>query len=235
MPIKLQFKQLKNERLWLSIIFIVGLLFIFISLINKLSFPDTSYNFLGTTGKAKLDPGAPVTQVFTAKENNLNQIKVLLENSDMKFGEKIVFSLDDSSCNYTIAEKTYNFLDLSPFIYYRLRFPEIPDSAGRAYCLKITYFSPYDRGSDRPYIGASEGEQFTGWSYANSGNGRIYENRTLQMRPSYGTGSFWRDIERLADRLSQYKPVLLKGFVLEIISATFILGTLFLGTAIVKR
>ncbi len=227
--------KLNNERTWLALLFVGGLLWIFVTFFSYLSFPDSSYNFIGTTNKVKLDPGAPVTQTFTATENNLNQIKVVFGNATITKKETVVFELADAACTHPLAQNTHRPYDSSPFIYYRLSFPAIPDSLGQTYCLVVTYFSPYDRGSDRPSLGASAGEQFTGLSYTNTGNGRTYENRTLQMRPSYGSGSLYGDLGRLNDRLSQYKPGFLKGPFLTGIFALFFLGTFALVYALIFR
>lgn len=232
---RIDWKKLKNGRGWILALFIVGLLWIFGSFFANLSFPDSSYNFLGATNKVKLDPGKPVTQIFTAKENNLDQVKVVLENTGLRTGEKIDFELMDATCEKMLAQNIYHFYNFSPFIYYRLTFPAIPDSAGQTYCFKVTYFSPFDRGSDRPYLGASEGEQFAGWSYTNEGNNRTYENRTLQMRPSYSAGNFLGDLSRLSDRISQYKPEFLKGSALTLIFCAFIVGTISLLWLLVFR
>ncbi len=212
----------------LGAFFVGGLLWIFGSFFANLSFPDSSYRFLGSTKQAKLDSGKPITQIFTGEENNLNQIKIIIGDLDLQPMEKIVLELAEASCETTLARDTLTFLTPKPHIYYHFNFSPLPDSAGQTYCFKVTYFSPFDRGSDRPYLGASEGEQFAGWSYTNEGNNRTYENRTLQMRPSYGSGNFLGDLGRLNDRISQYKPAFLKGPVLTLIFCAFIVSTILL-------
>ncbi|MDP3956961.1 MAG: hypothetical protein Q8Q10_00470 [bacterium] len=227
--------KIHRSQILLSLLFIGGLLLILFSFYNTLSFPDTSYNFLGASGKAKLDSGKPITQVFTAKENNLNQVKIIGGNFDLMLREKIVFELADSGCEAILASQSANFLTPSPHIYYRFNFPAIPDSAGKKYCFRVTYFSPIDRGDERPYLAISEGERFRGQSYINEGNNRIYENRTLQMRPAYTVGSFPGDLGRLNDRISQYKPEFLKGSALTIIFCAFIVSTISLVWLLVFR
>lgn len=231
----MNWKKLKNERLWLGLLFVGGLIWILGAFFANLSFPDSSYNFLGSTEKAKLDSGKPISQKFIAKDNNLNQIKIIIGNSNLWPMEKIVFELADSSCESIIARETMTFLTPEPHIYYRFNFPEIADSQGKEYCFKATYFSTFDRGIERPFLGASEEEQFAGMSYFNEGNGRLYQDRTLQMRPSYGTRSFVGDLNQLNNRISQYKPVYLKGHALTAIFVTFLLGTLLLGWLLVFR
>lgn len=217
-------KKLGDERIWLTVIFCGGLVWIFGSFFTDLSFPESDYDFPGATSKAKLDPGKPITQIFEAKENNLNQVKIIIGNADLRPTEKIVLELTDALCETTIANATRTFLSPEPHVYSRLNFPAIPDSAGKKYCFKITYFSDQDK--DRPFVGASEGEQFIGQSYYNEGNGRIYENRTLQMRPAYGTSNTLSDLSALIDRMSQYKPGFLKGSALVSIFGLFLFGTL---------
>ncbi len=218
-------RQFTNERCALAIVCIGGFFWIFGSFLNHLSFPDSSYHFLGTTNRAKFDPGKPITQVFQAKENNLDQIKIIIGDLDhLRPMEKIVLELAEASCETTIAKDTLTFLTPNPHIYYHFNFPVITDSAGQMYCFKATYFSPFDRGSDRPYLGASEGEAFVGQSYFNESNYRVYENRTLQMRPAYTAGSLLGDLSRLNDRMSQYKPSFFKGSALTLIFSSFIVS-----------
>ena len=224
----LHWKKFTNERSLLTALFVGGLLWIFSSFLSDLSFPDSSYHFLGSTKQAKLDSGKPITQIFTSKENNLNQIKIIVGNTDLWLTEKIVFELADAFCETTIARDTMTIFTPESHIYYHFNFPAIPDSAGQTYCFRVTYFSSFDRGSDRPSLGASEGEAFVGQSYFNSGTQRLYEDRTLQMRPGYGSGSLLNDLEQLNNRISQYKPAFLKGTALTLIFATCIAGTLLL-------
>lgn len=215
--------------------FVLGLISILGNFFVNLSLPDSSYNFLGKTREVKLDPGKPVTQLFTAENNYLNQVKIIIGNLHLLPGEKIVFELADVYCENAVAHDTYQFFNLAPHIYYRFNFRKIPDSQGEIYCLQVTYLSPFDRDSDkRPFIEATrdEEEPFRGWSYYDEGNQKIYENRTLKIRPAYGTGSFWSDLAMLNNRLSQYKPGLIKGLILPLLSI-FILGCCFLVSWII--
>lgn len=216
----------EQKRKILVTLFVSWLIWIFGSFFANLSFPDSSYTFPGRTHQVKLDPEKPVTQTFIAKENNLNQIKIVLGNSDLEFREKIVFELADATCEKILAQSTYHSYDLSPSTYYHFTFPPLTHSFGQTYCFKTTYYSLVNRKGDRPYLGASKGEQFLGWSYTNIGSYLIYENRTLQMRPAYGTGSFLGDLGQLNNRLSQYKPEFLKGTSLTLIFSLFFIGTL---------
>jgi hypothetical protein len=220
-------QPIKAEFLLIAV-FIVGILWIFGSFIGNISFPESSYNFLGESKKVKLDPGQPVFQTFTATENGLNQIKIIIGNQELEWGEKMVFELQDESCTTTIANNTLTPLTPDSHIYYRFNFPVQQNSQGRKYCFKATYFSPKDRGDERPYLAATEEEQFQNRSYTNMGNGRTYEGRTLKMRPAYGTGSFSGDLARLNDRLSQYKPAFLKHVALTLIIALSLAGTILL-------
>lgn len=218
-------EKLKGEWLWLLVIFVAGLVWISGAFFANLSFPDSSYNFLGETKKAKLDPGKPVTQTFRAEENNLNQVKIMVGNTGLWPTERIVLELADVSCDTVLATETIDFLMPDPHIYYHFNFPAIPDSQGATYCLRTTYFSGWDRGDKRPYLSASEGESFVDWSYTNEGNHRTYENRTLQLRPAYGTENFSGDMERLLDRLSQDKPWFLREAALVTLFGVFLAGT----------
>jgi hypothetical protein len=215
-----------KEKTALAVVSVFGLVWIFGAFLANLSLPDSSYTFLGTSGKAKLDPGKPITQTFEAKRDHLDQIKVMIGNTGLWPTEKVVFELADSTCEHITASNTMTFLTPDPHIYYHFNFPAIPDSSSKRYCFRATYFSRFDRGGDRPYLATSEDEQFAGWAYYNTGNDRFYEDRTLQIRPAYGTGSLLGDLSALVDRMSQYKPGFMKESALIFVFSVFMLGTL---------
>lgn len=221
-------KLARNERFWLIFLSIIGLFLIFGTFFKNLSFPDSNYNFFGATNKAKLDPGKPITQIFTAKKNYLNQIKIIVGDINLLPTEKIVFELMDDHCENVIAQDAITFLTPDPHIYYHFNFATLPDSKEKRYCFRATYVSSLNRDKKRPYLGASEDNQFPNQSYYNEGNGRLYKGRMLQIRPAYGTQSFFSDLLTLNDRLSQYKPGFLKGSALIIIFSVFVLGTIVL-------
>lgn len=208
------------------IAFLAGLAWILWSFFRILAFPDASPDFLGETKKVKLDPGAPVIQTFAADRDGLSQMKVVFGNTDLRPGEQIIFELADATCSATLASDTFQFSTPDPNIYHRFVFTPIPNSQGKTYCFKATYFSLLDRGDDRPYLAAEKSDASIGRSYTNTGTGRTYENRTLKIRPAYAYGSWVENIDELVDRLSQYKPAYMKELAIRILGIAVIAGSI---------
>ncbi|MEK7494920.1 MAG: hypothetical protein AAB615_03560 [Patescibacteria group bacterium] len=229
LPLKIHFTPL-----FLLIGFCIGIFLITFFFFEKLAFPDSEYNFLGETDQIKLEKESPLTQKFTASENNLSQVKILIEKLRLLPGEEILLSLADHSCQTVLVKKSITFLTPEPHTYYRFNFPSIPDSQGKEYCLRITYLSPYDRKSkERPVLEASSEEQFLGKSFFNEGKGKLYQDRTLKMHPAYSNDSFLGNLQELTDRISQYKAPLFKGAGLVILFGIFFLGALILALWII--
>jgi hypothetical protein len=106
-------------------------------------------------------------------------------------------------------------------------FDPIPDSTGQAYCLSIEYRDGLMKRKERPYIRVTENEDFQASAYTDSGKGKTYAGRTLQIRPLYAPTTLVARFGELENRLSQYKPVFAKGSVLMIGIAGILLGLLF--------
>ena len=68
----------------------------------------------------------------------------------------------------------------------------------------------------------SKGNSFTNSGEENLGEKKIYKGKTLVMKPAYGSDSFWKNMETLNDRISQYKPWFLKHFYLDAIVILFL-------------
>lgn len=224
----------KAKNSILILILIGGSLLILTRFIGHLSFPDSSYNFLGKDKKAKLDPGTSITQVFESKQNGLNQIKIIIGNIDkLPFGETILLELRDPACETTLAENAITALTEDPNIYYRFRFPRIENSEHEKYCLKISYEAQEKRGEDRPYIAASDNDTFSNTSYTDTSDGKTYFGRSLQIRPSYANTSLANNLRELENRLSQYKPNYIKGLIL-LTGCFTILASLFLTFLLIR-
>ncbi len=225
--------QLSQNKILLAAL-LIGTIFLFIRFFSYLSFPESDYNFLGKDKKVKLDPKTSIMQIFEAKENGLDQIKIVMGNIDrLPLNESVLLELRDPQCEQVLAEDTINWLTESPKIYYRFRFPRIDDSIGKKYCLKISYEANTKRGGERPSIAVSDDDQFSDRAYTDTSNGKTYIGRTLQIRPSYSEGSLTGNLIRLENRLSQYKPEFIKGWILTI-GFLMILGSVLLGIIVIR-
>lgn len=191
-----------------------------------LTFPESAYNFLGESKHAELTNGASVTQVFKSRFANLEGVKIRLNDDWLYLGESIHTRLLDASCREEIARQTFSYFSSQADPFRIFSFSRIHDSAEKQYCLSITYFSPYAR-NERPEILASEGGAFSAISYTDTGKQKIYEGRSLQIRPLYGADSVAARLEQLENRLSQYKPFPAKGRILSLGAMLVLLSVLF--------
>jgi hypothetical protein len=184
------------------------------SFLSSLSFPDTSYNFLGETKRVELSPGQPVTQVFSAMSDRLERIKIVMGDTHLGLTERIEFALLDATCSVVLRSATRHWYTPEPRIFTSFDFEPLVESAGQRYCLSLTYVSSARQRKDRPFIAASEGGAFASMSYTDAGKGRTYEHRSLHIRPSYGEATITGRLWQLENRLSQYKPAIVKGYML---------------------
>ena len=198
----------------LTALLAVEVVWIFTYPLFRLSFPDSSYNFLGKDKRVELEPGKIVTQVFTADRDGLDRIKIMIGDLDtLGYQDSVALALTETDCKTLIATDTISFLTPAPRIYSAFDFDRIEHSAGQTYCLKISYAAA-ERPKQRPYLAASEGEAFANTAYFDEAKDRLYTGRSLQMRPSYSHVSFRDDLRELEERLSQYKPEFMKGWLL---------------------
>ncbi len=204
---------LKNSKYILIGFFLFALLVIFYFFLANLAFPESDYNF-ETGGSAKLYPGLPAFQTFTAKDDNLSQIKIALKNSSIKTGEGIVFELADENCaNVLATDEIKNYSVVGTF--YRFNFAKIKDSRDKKYCLRATFFS--NRKGDYPEISISKSETFKDSVFTNKGKNKTYQGRTLIFRPAYKNKNILQNLQELNQRMSQYKPWFLKNVYLSAI------------------
>lgn len=227
----------KYEKEILFTVFLLGIVAIFWTFLSSFGLGESGYNFLGKTKKLTLSPGSPVTQTFTAYENNLSQIRFVMGNVHIQDDDHLEFRLMDETCQNTLAsEKFYRKPD-EQGAYTIFAFPAIPNSQGKSYCFVATYLSDQNRKGEKPYLSAIDEPDpvFSGRILTDTNKGKIYASQTLFLRPVYTSGSLVSDLWQLIERLSQYKPAFLKGLTLQILLVTVVTGTLFLGIVIIRR
>lgn len=210
-----------------KVMFSIGLVTIWLlTFFYQLHFPDSSQNFLGETKRVELSPNGAITQVFTATRNGLEGFQIFMGDTDLNLGERIDFTLLDSSCQNILSQSSRT--SLSPQILRDIRFifPVLPNSKNVAHCLSIEYRPGLIKKKERPYIRVTENEQFSDVSYEDHGKDKIYTSRTLQVRPIYApedSGISGRFME-LENRLSQYKPAFMRGYILTLGAFSILLG-----------
>lgn len=203
----------------------VTLGFLFFS--ERLLFPDSTIKFLGESKRVELAPGKPVTQVFTISENGLAGFQLFMSDTDLALSESLEFTLLDPTCSTEIRKMTRTAFALPVTRELRFTFDPIEDSLGNSYCLSVRFDDGPKAQSDRPSIRATENESFENESYTDTGKNKTYIGRTLQVRPLYSEPSYGSRFQQLENRLSQYKPILFKGYVLAIGALTLLLGMIF--------
>lgn len=203
----------------------VTLGFLFFS--ERLLFPESAIKFLGESKRVELAPGKPTTQVFTIRERRLAGFQLFMGDTNLGLGESIEFSLLDPTCSTEIRKMTRTALAFPVTRELRFTFDPIEDSANKSYCLSIRFDEGPKRQSERPFIRATEDSAFENQSYTDTGKNKTYIGRSLQVRPLYGELSYNSRFQQLENRLSQYKPVLFKGYALAIGVLIIFLGMIF--------
>ncbi len=225
----------KYEKGILFTFFVFGIIGIFWTFLADFGLGESDYNFLGKTKKVTLSPGAPVTQTFIAHENNMHQIRVVLGRGDIKRGEQIEFRLMNEICEETLATKIFHSEPRSQGVYTVFDFPAITNSKDRTFCFSATYFSDENRKGEKPYLSATDISDplFSDRTLTDTNKNRAYPGQTLFLRPAYTSGSLSGDLSNLVNRLSQYKPVFLKGWTIVALFTILLIGSIALAYKIV--
>lgn len=219
----------KYEKEILFVIFLLGLAGIFWTFLANFGLGESGYNFLGKTKRISLSE-APVTQTFTAHENNLHQIHVVLGNADIRSDESLVFRLMDETCRTIIASARFSTEPNQQGIYTLFSFPPIADSENQRYCFSATYSSDKKR-DNTPYLSATDHPDaaFSDRTLTEIRKNKTYEHQTLFLRPVYTTGSLLGNLWALVERLSQYKPDFFKDWSIVTLFGIFLAGTIALA------
>lgn len=221
----------KYEKQILFAFFLLGIVAIFWTFLAHFGLGESNYNFLGKTKKITLSSESPVSQTFTARQNNLHQVRFVLGNAELYWGERIELRLADETCTHTITSHTFSREPVQQGAFTIFSFPPIADSQDQRYCFVATYFSPENRKGEKPYLSATDKPDpvFSDRTLRDTRKNKVYEHQTLFLRPAYTSGSFLDDVWQLIERLSQYKPVFLKGWSIVILFGIFLLGSLTLA------
>lgn len=227
---------IKNHlHTFLFVLFSLGLFGIFFTFLGNFGLGESGYNFLGKTKKITLSPGIPITQTFTAKEDHMHQLRLVLGNVSLKEGEYIEFRLQDAFCRETLAMTRLSQEPRSQGVYTVFPFPVIPHSQGIHYCFAATYFSSENRKGDKPTLSATEDPDltFADRTLSDGNKNKVYKSQTLFLRPAYTSGSLLGDLWQLVLRLSQYKPAFLKGWPIVFLFGIITLGSIALAALLI--
>ncbi len=225
-----------QEFLFLSSLLIVSFLSALFPLVSHLALPESSYNFLGKTKKITLAPGSPVTQTFTTQDNNLNQIRFIINNLHLQKNDSLINRLLDSECKNEIRKKIFTQTPPEQSAYSIFSFEPISDSQGKQFCFEVTFQTKSEKRSGWPTLSATTepSKVFSDRQLTDTNKGEVYSQQTLFLRPAYTSDSILGNLWKLTERLSQYKPAMFKGWGLIFLVGTFVLGTIIfiMGTSV---
>ena len=196
----------------------VLLLVILFKLLGDWSFPDTSWP-LEKGEKVKMEANQPLVQKFTASRDGLERIKILFANSAIGDGGKLEMKIYDETCSQLTRESTLNVTSISSGNTTDFTFSRIPDSKDQAFCLNLAYKPQKGTKSASIFILDNPSPQSQYFRL----NGQERPGQSISMRPAYQNASGWQNIIELDQRISQYKPWLLKGPYLLVIVFLFVI------------
>lgn len=183
------------------------------------AFPDTSW-IVDKGEKAKISE-AGITETFATSRDGLSQIRILFGNSRVKDGGTLHLDiLDAPSCTDTLRSSEIHVSSLGSDDTVNFRFARIPDSAGKTYCLRLTYRTDKGTGSAIVFVTEAAGPAEHSRLVI---DGEERPGQSLSMRPAYRNASFFSDLRELTERISQYKPWFGKGAIIAIVGILSIL------------
>jgi hypothetical protein len=183
------------------------------------SFPDTRWP-IEKGEKVKISSDKSVVQKFVAGRDGLARIKVLFGNSDIGKGGKLEMKIYDETCSKLLRNSTLAVTSLDSGDTKDFKFPRIPDSQGKIFCLDLRYNGAKSASVFLVNDPAPESKFL-------SVDGQELPNQALAMRPAYQNASWQQNILELDQRISQYKPWFLKGSYLLAIVFFFLIFAIF--------
>lgn len=233
-------KNIKIKYILLGIL-MTGLFLIGVSFFRQLSFPDNTQD-IKRGERVELSVDDSLEQKFIAKNNGLNKIEILFGSKKLKKNYFLQFVLADKNCQKIIRQKTlvgeYSFN--SKYLY-AFNFPKIKKSQNKNYCLKIKYLSKLKKEQLDPkniirIFTQGENEKLEKEKKIDkikpgntddlmvklkSGQEKV-GLQNLSFRTSYTENSIFNSLQKLNQRMSQYKPWFLKGWYINIITILMI-------------
>lgn len=225
----------KHQAKILFSLFLLGIVGIFWTFLASFGLGESGYNFLGKTKKVTLAPDAPITQTFTAHENNLSQVRFVMGNVDMKNNDFLEFRLMDEACRDTVVVKKFDTKPNEQSAYTVFAFAPIINSKEKAYCFFALYTSDENRKGEKPYLAATDVSDpiFSDRTLTDTNKNKVYLSQTLFLRPVYTSGTLTSDLWSLVERLSQYKPEFLKGWSSVVLFTILVIGSIALAYRLV--
>lgn len=213
----------KKIHIILFTLFFCAVIYYVFSLFSKnFLFSANGFNFAKTSDFI-IYPQQTIAQKITSSENGLKQLKILVKERNWRsFEGKIKFELADENCQNAFVSREAN--SQTPLIkkVFLFDFDKIPDSKDKKYCLKTTLFSESQDKVRYPVLltrNNPSGEENSMKNLADPK--KKYKYRFLAVRPVYEPDSFSGGMEKLNQRISQYKPSFLKGNYLYLLFSAF--------------
>lgn len=200
------------------ILFLIGIFWRFSTL---LYFPDAG-EFLKKEEMVKVHPGETVQEKFIAAQDDLAEVQMILRSPGIEPGDKAAAKILDENCEKALRTGFLqdSFLDSNNL--YNFSFAPLPASRSRTFCLEVTFRPQKSTAKSLRFFYRNE----PGKSFQNLTIGETFPDKTLSTRLAY-KGNIWQSLTRLDQRISQYKPSLLKGAPLAFIAGGFLVLSIF--------
>lgn len=210
----------------LVILLVLAIVFVFCQLAGQWAFPDTNWE-VRKDSRESLAAGQSFIQKFEASRNNLKQIEIRFADSKIGEGGEIKLQVYDENCSDLIREKSRKVASLGSDETYNFPFEKISNSQGKIFCLKLTFEPKEQKRKANVYLVKNESPE-NKYLFDTQKNQEL-PGQSLSMRPGYQADNWRGNIQKLNQRISQYKPWFFKHYFLYFIALGFIL----LSTAVV--
>jgi hypothetical protein len=223
-------KKLTPKKLLLAVLAIF-LIAIFWRFETILYFPDSS-SPLKKDALVKVHPGETITQKFTAGQNGLAKVEMLLRGPGLQYqnGDQMKMVLADQNCENKLRTGDLQPSFLASNNLYEFDFSRLPDSAGKTYCLEAAFTSQKSNAKSlQVFMTDTPSAPFV---LTNMTLNLKYPNNPLSLRPVYRSG-FWQNLSVLNQRMSQYKPFFLKHYYLWAIVTLFLALSIILTASLI--
>lgn len=204
------------------------------SFAKTFAFPDSNWP-LDKGERITVLPAEIVTQPFSASEDGLRRIEVLLGKFTLQDNDELLLELRDHACSSVLAQETLSGKSFDSEYTYHFLFDRIANSKDQTYCLTVTFNTNRPIAKDKaPRLFNDKSAPNFPHTVTNPGGEKTTGAQAIAIRPGYTNDSFIANAKEFFDRISQYKPFFLKSWFLITFAVLGIVLT-FLVTALLIR
>lgn len=196
----------------------VMLILILNGLISVWYFPDTTWS-ISKDDSVLLAKNKIVTQKFSASRNNLSEIQFFFGKSRKTEGGKMTLQILDENCQNKLREASIQEMPFDSDKTYDFSFSKIPVSKDKTFCLELTFKPNSATKGQKIFLATNTMPENKFLAL----DGQEIQGKSLSMRPAYRNDNWWKNVQELNQRISQYKPWFLKQYYLATIAILFVI------------